>query len=67
MEEGGFLSDADDLPYWVSGDKPHLLIPYTLDNNDMCFATTQGFNCGDQFFTYLRDTFDVLDVLYAEG
>lgn len=68
MEEGGFLYDADsyadDLPYWVSGDKPHLVIPYTLDNNDMRFATAQGFNCGDQFFTYLRDAFDVL---YAEG
>lgn len=69
MEEGGFLYDADsyadDLPYWVAGsDRPHLVIPYTLDNNDMRFATAQGFNSGDQFFTYLKDAFDVL---YAEG
>jgi putative urate catabolism protein len=69
VEEGGFLYDADsyadDLPYWVYDyGKPHLVIPYTLDNNDMRFATTQGFNSGDQFFTYLRDAFDVL---YAEG
>ncbi|KJH70828.1 allantoinase PuuE [Aliterella atlantica] len=68
IEEGGFLYDsdsyADDLPYWVGGSKPHLVIPYTLDHNDMRFATTQGFNCGEQFFTYLRDAFDVL---YAEG
>lgn len=69
VEEGGFLYDsdsyADDLPYWVHEyGKPHLVIPYTLDNNDMRFATPQGFNCGDQFFTYLRDAFDVL---YAEG
>jgi putative urate catabolism protein len=69
VEEGGFLYDADsyadDLPYWVLDyGKPHLVIPYTLDNNDMRFATTQGFNCGDQFFIYLRDAFDVL---YAEG
>jgi putative urate catabolism protein len=69
MEEGGFLYDADayadDLPYWVEGPKgPHLVIPYTLDANDMRFATAQGFNSGDQFFAYLRDTFDLL---YAEG
>ena len=69
MEEGGFLYDADsyadDLPYWVEGgDRPHLVIPYTLDNNDMRFATAQGFNSGDQFFTYLKDAFDML---YAEG
>jgi putative urate catabolism protein len=69
VEEGGFLYDADsyadDLPYWVMEyGKAHLVIPYTLDNNDMRFATTQGFNCGDQFFAYLRDAFDVL---YAEG
>lgn len=69
IEEGGFLyssdSYADDLPYWVNTDqKPHLIIPYTLDNNDMRFATSQGFNSGDQFFAYLRDAFDVL---YAEG
>ncbi|MEM9818719.1 MAG: allantoinase PuuE [Cyanobacteria bacterium P01_D01_bin.6] len=69
IEEGGFLYDADsyadDLPYWVEGgDRPHLVIPYTLDNNDMRFATAQGFNSGDQFFTYLKDAFDLL---YAEG
>ncbi len=69
MQEGGFLYDsdsyADDLPYWVSGPRgPHLVIPYTLDSNDMRFATPQGFNSGDQFFAYLRDSFDVL---YAEG
>ena len=69
VEEGGFLYDADsyadDLPYWVHDyGKPHLVVPYTLDNNDMRFATAQGFNCGDQFFTYLCDAFDVL---YAEG
>jgi putative urate catabolism protein len=69
MQEGGFLYDsdsyADDLPYWVAGPKGrHLVIPYTLDSNDMRFATAQGFNSGDQFFAYLRDSFDVL---YAEG
>ena len=69
MEEGGFLysadSYADELPYWVQGPKgPHLIVPYTLDANDMRFATPQGFNSGDQFFTYLKDTFDVL---YREG
>jgi putative urate catabolism protein len=69
VEAGGFLYDADsyadDLPYWVQEyGKPHLVIPYTLDNNDMRFATAQGFNSGDQFFAYLRDAFDVL---YAEG
>lgn len=69
VEEGGFLYDADsyadDLPYWVNDyGKPHLVIPYTLDSNDMRFATNQGFNSGDQFFAYLRDAFDVL---YAEG
>lgn len=69
MEEGGFLYDsdayADDLPYWVDGPKgPHLVVPYTLDANDMRFATAQGFNSGDQFFAYLRDTFDYL---YQEG
>jgi len=68
-EEGGFLYDADsyadDLPYWetVAG-KPQLIVPYTLDANDMRFATPQGFNSGDQFFAYLKDSFDVL---YAEG
>ena len=65
VEEGGFLYDADDynddLPFWteVNG-KQHLVVPYTLDANDMRFATPQGFNSGDQFFTYLRDSFDVL-------
>ena len=70
MEAGGFLYDsdsyADDLPYWLRNERgePHLVVPYTLDSNDMRFANTQGFNCGDQFFTYLKDTFDVL---YREG
>ena len=69
VEAGGFLYDADsyadDLPYWVEeGGRPHLVVPYTLDNNDMRFATNQGFNSGDQFFAYLRDGFDVL---YREG
>lgn len=68
-EEGGFayLSDAydDDLPYWREHwGRAQLIIPYTLDCNDMRFATPQGFNSGDQFFTYLRDSFDIL---YAEG
>ena len=69
VEEGGFLYDADDynddLPFWteVHG-KSHLVVPYTLDNNDMRFSTPQGFNSGDQFYSYLRDAFDVL---YAEG
>ncbi|MEL6644954.1 MAG: allantoinase PuuE [Pseudomonadota bacterium] len=68
-EEGGFdyISDsyADDLPYWMTvGDKHQLIIPYTLDANDMRFATPQGFNSGDQFEAYLRDSFDAL---YAEG
>ncbi|MBR0795296.1 allantoinase PuuE [Bradyrhizobium jicamae] len=69
MQEGGFLyssdSYADDLPYWIEGPHgPHLVVPYTLDVNDMRFATAQGFNAGDQFFSYLKDSFDVL---YAEG
>ena len=69
VEEGGFLYDADayddDLPYWaVEGETPHLVIPYTLEANDMRFASPQGFNAGDQFFNYLKDSFDVL---YAEG
>ncbi|HVZ12845.1 MAG TPA: allantoinase PuuE [Bauldia sp.] len=68
-EEGGFLysSDAyaDDLPYWIEGPHgPFLIIPYTLDANDMRFATPQGFNTGEQFFTYLKDGFDYL---YEEG
>jgi len=68
-EEGGFLYDADDysddLPFWVTAEgRPHLVVPYTLDANDMRFATPQGFNAGDQFLNYLRDSFDTL---YAEG
>ena len=67
--EGGFLYNSDcysdDLPYWdTSFDAPQLMIPYTLDANDMRFATAQGFNSGQQFFEYLKDSFDVL---YAEG
>lgn len=69
MEEGGFMYDsdsyADDLPYWVDGPHgKHLVIPYTLDTNDMRFAQVQGFNNGEHFFQYLKDAFDVL---YAEG
>ncbi|MRG58091.1 allantoinase PuuE [Phyllobacterium sp. SYP-B3895] len=68
-DEGGFdyVSDsyADDLPYWYEHNgKSQLVIPYTLDANDMRFATPQGFNSGDQFFAYLKDSFDTL---YAEG
>jgi putative urate catabolism protein len=70
MEEGGFLysSDdyADDLPYWLKkkdGGR-HLIIPYTLDANDMRFATPQGFNTGEHFYQYLKDSFDCL---HAEG
>ena len=69
FEEGGFLYDSDsysdDLPYWeYRKNKKQLIIPYTLDNNDMRFATNQGFNSGDQFYTYLKDSFDAL---YEEG
>ena len=73
VEHGGFVYDADsyadDLPYWTEvptrdGRKPHLVVPYALDTNDMRFATAQGFNSGDQFFAYLRDAFDAL---HAEG
>ena len=69
IEDGGFLYDSDsysdDLPYWETRDKKkQLIIPYTLDNNDMRFATNQGFNTGDHFFTYLKDSFDAL---YEEG
>ncbi len=69
FEEGGFLYDSDsysdDLPYWeYRKNKKQLIIPYTLDNNDMRFATNQGFNSGDQFYAYLKDSFDVL---YEEG
>jgi OHCU decarboxylase len=69
MAEGGFLycadSYADDLPYWIEGPRgPQLMVPYTLDANDMRFAAAQGFNSGDQFYAYLKDSFDTL---YAEG
>ncbi len=69
VEEGGFLYDSDDysdeLPFWdQSNEQPQLIIPYTLDVNDMRFATAQGFNSGSQFLQYLKDSFDVL---YAEG
>jgi len=78
VEHGGFRYDADhygdDLPFWqrvahtdASGEPavtPHLVLPYTLDTNDMRFAAAQGFNSGSQFFDYLKDAFDVL---YAEG
>jgi chitin deacetylase len=69
MAEGGFVysadSYADELPYWVKGPRgPHLIVPYTLDANDMRFATVQGFNSGEQVWAYLRDAFDLL---YAEG
>ncbi|MEM7443034.1 MAG: allantoinase PuuE [Pseudomonadota bacterium] len=64
-KEGGFVycadSYADDLPYWETTENgPLLIVPYTLDANDMRFATAQGFNAGDQFFSYLRDAFDTL-------
>jgi putative urate catabolism protein len=74
VEHGGFEYDADyygdELPFWATVETSdgrnvrHLVVPYTLDANDMRFATPQGFNAADQFFTYLRDSFDVL---YAEG
>ena len=78
VEHGGFRYDADhygdDLPFWQKVDcvdasgasavRGHLVVPYALDTNDMRFATAQGFNCGTQFFDYLKDAFDVL---YAEG
>lgn len=73
-DAGGLLYDsdsyADDLPYWTRVTRTdgvevdHLVVPYTLDTNDMRFATPQGFNTAEHFFAYLRDTFDVL---YAEG
>ncbi len=68
-EEGGFAYSADayadDLPYWTDTDSGRILIvPYTLETNDMRFTTASGFGDGDQFFHYLRDSFDVL---YAEG
>ncbi|KPQ21342.1 MULTISPECIES: allantoinase PuuE [unclassified Halomonas] len=74
LDEGGFLYDSDyygdDLPFWTQvadsqgHEHQHLIVPYTLDSNDMRFAAPQGFNTGDHFFNYLRDAFDVL---YAEG
>ncbi|MET0280547.1 MAG: allantoinase, partial [Steroidobacteraceae bacterium] len=74
VEHGGFVYDADsyadDLPYWArvttsdGNQLPHLVVPYTLDSNDMRFAAAQGFNSGTQFFDYLRDAFDQL---YSEG
>jgi allantoinase len=73
VEHGGFVYDsdsyADDLPYWVkvtsgAGFVDHLVVPYTLDTNDMRFASPAGFANGDEFFAHLRDAFDVL---YAEG
>ncbi len=74
VEHGGYEYDSDyygdDLPFWTTvttadgRSAPHLIVPYTLDANDMRFATPQGFNTAEQFLTYLRDTFDVL---YAEG
>ncbi|NVM76258.1 putative urate catabolism protein [Duganella sp. SG902] len=78
MEHGGFRYDSDyygdDLPFWQKVDftnaqgqavsEPQLIVPYTLDTNDMRFAAAQGFNSGTQFFDYLKDAFDVL---YAEG
>jgi len=77
VEHGGLLYDsdsyADDLPYWTDVEigggaqqrhVPHLVVPYTLDTNDMRFATAQGFNCGTQFFDYLKAAFDTL---YREG
>ena len=74
VEHGGFLYDSDyygdDLPFWQQvtlpddTKRPHLIVPYTMDTNDMRFATAQGFNSGKQFFNYLKDSFDVL---YQEG
>ena len=67
-EYGGFLYDADDysddLPFWSQVEPGQLIVPYTLDANDMRFASPQGFNSSEQFYTYLRDSFDTL---YAEG
>ena len=69
VEDGGFIYDADDynddLPWYDTRyGNSQLIVPYTLDANDMRFATAQGFHTGDQFYTYLKDTFDTL---YAEG
>ena len=74
MEQGGYLYDSDyygdELPFWIQVKKSdnnnhqHLIVPYTLDTNDMRFATPQGFNTAEHFFRYLKDSFDVL---YQEG
>ena len=74
VEHGGYEYDSDyygdDLPFWAAVDTsdgrqvPHLVVPYSLDTNDMRFVQAQGFNTGDHFFQYLRDSFDAL---YAEG
>ena len=69
FDDGNFMYDSDsysdDLPYWeYKGKKKQLIIPYTLDNNDMRFATNQGFNTGEHFYNYLKDSFDAL---YEEG
>lgn len=69
IEQGGFVYDSDDysddLPFWVKVQgQDHLVVPYTLDTNDMRFVSVQGFNSGEQYFQYLKDAFDVL---YAEG
>ena len=69
VAHGGFVYDsdsyADDLPYWVRvGETGHLVVPYSLDTNDMRFASPAGFSNGDEFFAHLRDAFDVL---YREG
>lgn len=74
VEQGGFEYDSDyygdDLPFWTTvttrdgAEEPHLVVPYTLEANDMRFCAAQGFNSGEQFFQYLKDSFDVL---YEEG
>ena len=69
VEDGGFEYDADDysddLPWYDTRyGKPQLVVPYTLDANDMRFLAVQGFNSGEQFYAYLKDSFDAL---YAEG
>jgi len=74
VEQGGFEYDSDyygdDLPFWTTvttrdgAEEPHLVVPYTLEANDMRFCAPQGFNSGEQFFQYLKDSFDVL---YEEG
>ena len=69
LEHGGFLYDsdsyADDLPYWTTVEEtPHLIIPYSLDTNDLKFQPSGNFSDGDGFFAYLKDAFDFL---YAEG